>query len=63
MKTQSTAAQALLAARNELAKEDLAKSVDLYKVKLRSLSAANTVVANIEREIADLELAIEQGNV
>jgi hypothetical protein len=54
---------AITRARNEVAEENTKKSVELLKVKLRALSAAETVVANIQREIEDLELAIEQGNV
>lgn len=54
---------AIIRARNEVAEENQKKSVDLLKVKLRALDAAGTVVANINREIIDLELAIEQGNI
>ncbi len=54
---------AITRARNEVAEENTKKSVELLKVKLRALTAAETVVGNITREIADLELAIEQGNV
>ena len=50
-------------AQNEVAQELTVKLVKQYKAKLRELSAAKTVVANIEREIKDLELAIEHGNV
>jgi hypothetical protein len=55
--------KAILAARNEIAQENQKKAVELLKGKLRQLSAAQTVVANVEREIADLELKIEQGNI
>jgi hypothetical protein len=54
---------AITRARNEVAEENTKKSVELLKVKLRALTAAETVVGNITREIAELELAIEQGNV
>ena len=57
------AKNAIVQARNEVAAENQKKAVDLLKGKLRSLDAAQTVVANIQREIADLELRIEQGNI
>lgn len=44
---------------SEMAKEAVIK----MKRKLRELKDAETVVDNIKREIADLEEAIEQGNV
>jgi len=44
--------------------EEQAKSAKKKMVgKLRELNHARTVVANIEREIDDLEEAIAQGNV
>lgn len=49
-------------AREEVEKEALEKSVKALKQKLRELKAAETVVSNIGREIADLEEAISQGN-
>lgn len=52
-----------LQARNEVAAERANKAKDLLKAALRRLDGAQTVVANITREIADLEQAIEQGNV
>ena len=57
------AKSAIVQARNEVAKENQDKAVALLKKKLRELEAAQTVVANVEREIADLELRIEQGNI
>ena len=39
------------------------KAVKLLKAKLKELHAAETIVANLKREIDDLELEIEQGNV
>jgi hypothetical protein len=60
--TSNTARAAITRARNEVAEENQKKSVDLLKTKLRALNAAETVVGNIQREIAELELAIEQGN-
>lgn len=56
------AQEALKQAREEIADEDLKTAVKKYKAKLRELKQAEQVVANIRREIEDLELAIEQGN-
>lgn len=50
-------------ARNEILKEQQDKAVELLKKKLRERASAEAVLANIDREIADLELKIEQGNV
>lgn len=60
---QSPAKTAIDRARREIAEEEIQKGVARLKVKYRELGAAKTVVANVEREIADLEAAIEQGNV
>ncbi len=49
-------------AQAELDAEERTKNVKLLKEKLRAVSAARTVVANLEREIADIEAAIAQGN-
>jgi len=58
-----TVAQAAIAkAKQEIADEKMAKDVSRLKAKLRELEAAKVVVANIDREIRDLELAIVQGN-
>jgi len=59
----STARKAIDQARAEVEEENMEKSVKLLKRKLRELEGANTIVANIEREITDLEEAIEQGNL
>jgi hypothetical protein len=59
----TTAQKAIAKAREEIEQEELAKGVKALKVKYRELKAAETVVSNIKREIADLEEAIEQGNV
>ena len=59
----STTAQAIQRAHNEIAKEKQDDAVKLLKAKLRELDTAKVVVANVEREIEMLELAIEQGNV
>lgn len=50
-------------AKREVAEEMAKKGVEKLKIKYRELHAAETVVSNIKREIADLELATEQGNV
>jgi len=49
-------------AKQEIAKEEVTRAVKLYKAKLTERNAAQTVLDNIDREIADLELKIEQGN-
>lgn len=49
-------------AQAELDAEQRAKDVRTLKEKLRALSAAKTVVANLEREVEDIEKAIAQGN-
>jgi hypothetical protein len=54
---------AIAQARAEVAAEIQKKGVEKLKVKLRERAAAQTVLANVDREIADLEAAIEQGNV
>ena len=46
----------------EVENEDISKAVTQLKAKLRELKEAQTVVANIEREIEDLKEAITQGN-
>lgn len=50
-------------AKAEVLEEDTKAAVKLYKAKLRELQKANQVVGAIEREIKDLELRIEQGDV
>ena len=59
---QVNAKNAIQQARNEVAEENLESAVEKLKVKLRELAAAETVVENVTREIADLEEAIAQGN-
>jgi len=54
---------AVARAKREVAEEAMKKAVDKLKVKLRERDAAATVLANVDREIKDLELAIEQGNI
>lgn len=53
---------AIAKAKQEIADERMSDAVGKLKTKLRELNSARNVVANIEREIEDLELAIEQGN-
>lgn len=54
---------AIAKARREIAEENLNKGVAKLKTKLRERDSAATVVANIDREIAELELSINQGSV
>ena len=54
---------AIQQARKEFAEEKQKKAVKLLKEKFVALDAAETVVANLEREIVDLEEAIKQGNI
>jgi methylase of polypeptide subunit release factors len=54
---------AIIKAKEEIAEENLKKAVDLLKKKLREREAAQTVLSNIDREICELELKIEQGNI
>lgn len=49
-------------ARAEVAKEDGEKAKVALKAKLRQLQSAQKIVANIEREIADLEASISDGS-
>ena len=53
---------AIARAKREVQEDLMKKAVDKLKKKLQEHSAAVTVASNIEREIKDLELAIEQGN-
>lgn len=52
----------LAQAREEIAKEERAKAVVALKAKLRERSSAAKVLANIDREIADLEQSIRDGS-
>ena len=56
------AQEAIEKARQEVADEKMADAVSKLKNKLRERDAAATVLENIDREIKDLEVAIEQGN-
>lgn len=53
---------AIARAKREVQEELMKKAVDKLKRKMQEHAAAVTVAQNIEREIADLERAIEQGN-
>lgn len=62
-KTLKADAKAAIAkAHQEVQEENQKKAVDLLKKKLREKANAETVLENIDREIAELELRIEQGN-
>lgn len=54
---------AITKAKREIAEEIQDKAVALLKNKLRELNSAETVVANVKREIEELELKIEHGNI
>ena len=57
------ASAAIERAKKEVQKENIDRAVDELKVKYRELERAKTVVANIERELKELELRISQGNL
>jgi hypothetical protein len=50
-------------AKREVQEENVKKAVEALKGKLRERDRAQTVLANIDREIQELELKIEQGNL
>jgi hypothetical protein len=50
-------------AKREVQEENVKKAVETLKGKLRERDRAQTVLANIDREVAELELKIEQGNL
>ena len=50
-------------AKREVQEENIKKAVEALKGKLRERDRAQTVLANIDREIQELELKIEQGNL
>jgi hypothetical protein len=54
---------AIAKAHREIAEENQSKAVKMLKIKLRELEAAKVVVENVTREISELELKIEQGNI
>lgn len=56
------ATAALQKAKKEIGEEKLNEAVAEFKMKLRERERAATVLANIDREIKELELKITQGN-
>ena len=60
MKAESVAARIMREARTEVNDELIENAKKKMKVKIRELSAANKIVANIEREMRELELQISQ---
>ena len=60
--TSTPAQKAIAEARAEIEQEAIAKGKKRLISKLRDLKAAETVVANLKREIEDIEEAINQGN-
>lgn len=59
---QNPARVAIDRAKREIAEEEIQKGVAKLKIKYRERASAETVLVNVNREIADLEAAIEQGN-
>lgn len=54
---------AIKQAEDEIAAEDLKRGVAALKVKLIERNQTAVVLANIDREIEDLKLQIETGNL
>lgn len=54
---------AIARAKREIQEETMSKAVLKLKDKFREQERAKVVLANIERELADLELSIEHGNI
>ena len=54
---------AIARAKREVQEENMKKAVETLKGKLRERDRAATVLENIDREISELELKIEQGNL
>ena len=57
------AKDAIAQAKAEINAEQLRKGVEKFKIKLREQAAAQLVLANVNRELEELQLAIEQGAV
>lgn len=57
------AQRALAKAKKEIADEVLDRAVAAFKSKLRERDRAQVILDNVNREIADLEARIEQGNL
>jgi hypothetical protein len=53
----------VMRAKREVQEENIKKAVETLKGKLREKDRAETVLSNIQREISELELKIEQGNL
>lgn len=53
---------AVARARREFEEEQMKEAVRKLKAKYAEMGAAQTVLDNVKREVADLEEAIEQGN-
>ena len=58
----NAARDALTKAKQEIAEESLKTAVEQFKRKLREREAAAVILANIDRELADLEQSTLQGN-
>ncbi len=59
----SKANAAIAKAESEVIEENINKGVGKLKVKLREMADAKAVVDNIRREIEEIKLQIEQGNI
>ena len=57
------AKKAIEKAKADIEEENLDDGVKLLKEKYRELEKARTIVGNIERDIADIEERIIQGNI
>lgn len=57
------AALAIAQAEREIAQEKMKKGIERLKVKLRERDSAKAVLDNVNREIEDLKLQIEHGNI
>jgi hypothetical protein len=47
-------------AQKEISEEQMKDAKNKYKKKLREISAARKIVANLERELEDLEIELSQ---
>ena len=61
--SKSKGQSAIEQARREVAEETQKKAVAALKKLLQQEEAAKTALANIQREIKDMEIQIEQGNI
>lgn len=60
--TKSAGQLAIEQAEAELAADNLKAATRALKVKLQSLDSARKIVANLEREVADLKASITDGS-